>query len=734
MELKAKLSIEQLQSAKNINDLLSEEDSEKIGNTVFEGYETDKRSRAGWERKTKSALELAQQITKEKSTPWRNASNVKFPLLTIAALQFASRAYPSLVKAPDLVKFRVQGADPGGAKSGRALRVSSHMSYQLLEEDEGWEEGQDRAFIALPILGCVFKKTYRDNTKNCSKLVLPDSLIVNYYATSLEDAERVTEILPKMSMRKYLELVAREEYSKVDFFGSGNKGDNDNRKVSDKRQGIVEPPGDAPRQPLEQHRYLDLDGDGYEEPYIVTIDKDTRKVLRIVASFEKIISKQSIEIERIDEQILQIAISLQPPQEQPTPEQVAQAKDAANALEVLEARKQELLAETPDVLEIVPGKYYTKYSFIPSPDGGFYDLGFGALLSPLNSSVDTLINQLIDSGTLQNGSVGFIGKGARIKGGKLAFSPNEWKKVDVVGGALRENLVPLPINQPSGVLFNLLGLLIQYTERIASVNDATVGENPGQNPPAYNMSAMLEQGLQIFNAIFKRCYRSFRSEIRKLYKLNAAFLGPKEYFEFQDRGMEVFQSDYLSDPKDLIPAADPNAFSDKERQQKAMIIAERARMTPGYDPIKVEQRFLEAMDIPNAAEVFPIAQAEDGSMQLVFQPSENPDLTIKKMEEARRSAEGQVRLQIQWQQAMADIALKEAQIVEVHARAEKTADSMDLDRLKILQREVAEQRAALSQKAQTEEQEQQQNDPEGTDTGMGGEPSDRGAAQALSGE
>ena len=86
MELKAKLSIEQLQSAKNINDLLSEEDSEKIGNTVFEGYETDKRSRAGWERKTKSALELAQQITKEKSTPWRNASNVKFPLLTIAAL------------------------------------------------------------------------------------------------------------------------------------------------------------------------------------------------------------------------------------------------------------------------------------------------------------------------------------------------------------------------------------------------------------------------------------------------------------------------------------------------------------------------------------------------------------------------------------------------------------------------------------------------------------------------
>ena len=36
---------------------------------------------------------------------------------------------------------------------------------------------------------------------------------------------------------------------------------------------------------LEQHRLLDLDGDGYEEPYIVTIHKTSHKVARIVADF-----------------------------------------------------------------------------------------------------------------------------------------------------------------------------------------------------------------------------------------------------------------------------------------------------------------------------------------------------------------------------------------------------------------------------------------------------------------
>lgn len=49
---------------------------------------------------------------------------------------------------------------------------------------------------------------------------------------------------------------------------------------------------------------------------------------------------------------------------------------------------------------------YTKFGFVPNPDGGFYDIGFGVLLGPLNESVNTLINQLIDAGTLNNLRVG----------------------------------------------------------------------------------------------------------------------------------------------------------------------------------------------------------------------------------------------------------------------------------------------------------------------------------------
>ena len=142
MDLTAKFSLNKLQDAENIADLFIDESGEKdldtIGQHVVSTFDIDKQSRSGWEKAMKVAEELALQITEPKTYPFKKASNVKFPLLTIAAMQFQARAYSALVKAPDLVKFRVQGADEGGQKAAKANRISTHMSYQLLEEDEAW--------------------------------------------------------------------------------------------------------------------------------------------------------------------------------------------------------------------------------------------------------------------------------------------------------------------------------------------------------------------------------------------------------------------------------------------------------------------------------------------------------------------------------------------------------------------------------------------------------------------
>jgi chaperonin GroES len=711
MEAEFNFDLTKLQDATNINDLLTEEQSSEIGREVFRGYEIDKQSRQPWEEKMREATELALQIVQDKSYPWPNASNVKFPLLTIASLQFASRAYPALVKAPDLVKYRVQGKDQDGQKAARAQRISTHMSYQLLDEDEGWEPDQDRAFLALPILGCIFKKSYYESVKehNCSRLVLPKNLVVHYYTRSIEECERKTEIF-ELYEREIKERQLRKIFSEIEDLGPAKVTD---AKEEDKRQGLI-PPGDdksRPRTLLEQHCYFDLDGDGYKEPYVATIDESSQKVFRIVNRFKKITTEQSVKIKENQSRIQALAEGVQPPEEgvEPTFEQTAQAKRVEATILGLQEEVKRLAAEPPKVLKIEPVEHYTKYPFIPSPDGGFYDLGFGALLGPLNDSVNTLINQLIDAGSMQNGSCGFIGKGARIQGGRLRFSPNEWKRVNVSGSALKESIVPLPLNQPSEVLFNLLSLLINYSERVASVNDAMMGDNPGQNTPAYNMSAMLEQGLQVFNGIFKRVYRSFRSELRKIFDLNAVYLDQEVYFEYQDEQNRAVRADYTADSKDLIPAADPNAFSNKEKLMKAQALAERSAMTAGYDPIIVEKRLLEALDIPDAAEVYPLVPETDeqgnetGRMTLKFPPQIDPELEIKKADMQRRTLEGKARAEKDFMLASAQIAVAEATIIKTYAEAKKVADEPEIKRIELLLDELQSQRESLVEMAKIED-------------------------------
>jgi chaperonin GroES len=70
---------------------------DKMGHDIYSWYEEDENSRSEWTEKYEEYMKLATQVKANKSFPWPDAANVKYPLLSIASLQFASRAYQSLV-------------------------------------------------------------------------------------------------------------------------------------------------------------------------------------------------------------------------------------------------------------------------------------------------------------------------------------------------------------------------------------------------------------------------------------------------------------------------------------------------------------------------------------------------------------------------------------------------------------------------------------------------------------
>lgn len=261
-----------------------------------------------------------------------------------------------------------------------------------------------------------------------------------------------------------------------------------------------------------------------------------------------------------------------------------------------------------EIVRIQSTEYFTKYGFIPSPDNSIYDLGFGVLLGPLNASVDSLINMLIDCGVMQTTAGGFLGAGAKLRSGKITFSPLEWHNVAGTGDDLRKNIVPLPVREPSAVLFQLLGLIIEYANRIPGTTDIMVGENVGQNTPAETARSLIEQGSKIYTALFKRVWRCMKAECKKLYILNSMFL--PEDSSFGDSSQKISKADYAANPDNIVPAVDPNIVSDQVRVQRALQIKQSAMTTPGYDIEAVEKNFLDAMQVESPDHLYPGLEAK----------------------------------------------------------------------------------------------------------------------------
>ena len=378
-ELEKTLSTETILSSENVAEDMDKKDLQWLGCYVYDGYETDEESRADWRDKQEDWMNLALQVREDKTFPWPNAANVKYPLLTTAAIQFASRAYPALIPGTEIVKGRVIGFDPTGEKLARAQRIGKHMSYQLLEKMPDWEEEMDKLCISLPILGTLFKKTYYDPNmaRNVSELIYPKDLVVNYWTKDLETAPRITHLL-EFSRNDIYERQTAGLYLDIDLDELEQESEASEQNGESKADGMTPPPSQDPTNPycfLEQHLYFDLDGDGYEEPYIVTIDKKTKKVFRVIPRYDQ----ESITWNTTGDKIQKIK----------------------------------------------PEEYFTKFGFVPNPDGSFYDIGFGVLLGPINETVNTLINLLTDAGTISNLQAGFLGKGVRIKGGNKNFEPGE---------------------------------------------------------------------------------------------------------------------------------------------------------------------------------------------------------------------------------------------------------------------------------------------------------------------
>ncbi len=596
------------------DEAFTEEKRSEISQKVLNGFEIDKDSQADWLTKVDTAIDLAALKKTYTTFPWKDAANVKFPLITTAALQSGARMYPEIVRNGRVVEAAVIGADPTGEKQKQATRVIKYMTYQLLEESDDWEQGTDKLVHILPIIGTAFRKTYFNPVlgHNEYEVCLPHEVVVHNKSKSLEKAPRVNHIF-RLSYNQIIENIRAGLYCDYSLDELGCEDDSAQQYE------------DAYPEILEQHGFLDLDEDGYEEPYIITVHKKSGKVLRIVARFD------------------------------------------ASGISYNSKK---------EVVRIEPIHYFTDYHFIPSPDGTFYSLGFGVLLLPLNETVNTIVNQLLNAGSLASLQGGIIGGGLKLKGGEMPIRPGEWRHSDSMGMEISRNIVPINYKEPSPVLFQLLGFLVEHTDKLTSITDALTGNEHTQNSPATSVTSMIEQGLKVFSSIMRRMYRSFKKEFGKIYRLDGMFVDPEHYMKVLGEQVQVTQdadgnpqiADFDGSTFNVIPISDPNSSSDTLRTaQNQLLLQLLANETVGMklNSDDVLRRVLEASNIPAIERVLlPPDQQK--------KPPADPALMKVQIEGTVQQSEMHIKeqqMQIDQDKHQADMAQADAVLKDTQAAA-----------------------------------------------------------------
>ena len=535
----------------NLAEVLDSSSLQTLSSELVDAFEQDKESRKDWLDVFTKGLELLGIQTEEREEPFPGATGVHHPLLAEAVTQFQAQAYKELLPSGGPVKTRVMGNESPEAM-GQSQRVKEFMNYQITEVMQEYDPEMDSLLFYLPLAGSAFKKVYYDNLlgRATSRLVKAEDLVVAYETTDLETSPRFTHVI-SMTGNDLKKLQMNGTYRDVQIGEAGVDLEyNEAKEKIDELQGIEPPLSDYNEYSvLELHVNLelpDIDDYGFAVPYIVTILEDSDEILSIRRNWE-----QGDEL----------------------------------------FRKKE---------------YFVHYKFLPGL--GFYGFGLIHMIGGLTKSATSILRQLIDAGTLSNLPAGFKARGMRVQGEDEPLRPGEFRDVDVPGGTIRDALMPLPYKEPSNVLTQLLGVIIDSGRRFASIADMQVGDIGSQQLPVGTTVAMLERGTKVMSAIHKRLHFAQKKEFRLLAGIFSRSLPPVYPYDVPGASREIKAQDF--DAKvDIIPVSDPNIFSMAQRVMLAQQELQMAQAAPQiHDLREAYKRMYEALEVKDIDGILPPVQ------------------------------------------------------------------------------------------------------------------------------
>jgi len=525
----------------NLAEILSEQDLNGLSGDLINYYENDKESRKDWEDTYVKGLDMLGFKYENRTQPFEGASGVVHPLLAESVTQFQAQAYKELLPPSGPVNCQIIG-EVTPLVEDQAARVKEFMNYELMNVMKEYDPDMDQLLFYLPLSGSAFKKVYYDGQleRAVAKFVSGEDLVVDYFATDIETASRITHCI-KMSGNDLRKNQVNGFYSDVPVT-SGEVDPNEVREKINELEGNSPPYSTDSEEHLVLEMHVDLDLPGFEDPsgiklpYIVTIDKYSQTILSIRRNWDEADKNRT--------------------------------------------KKQ----------------YFVHFKFLPGL--GFYGFGLIHMLGGLSRTATSVLRQLIDAGTLANLPAGFKARGMRIRDHDEPIQPGEFRDVDVTGASIKESLLPLPFKEPSATLFQLLGFAVDAGKSFAAIADMKMGEGNEQNPVGTTL-AILERGTKVMSAIHKRMHYAQKIEFKLLADVFQSYLPPEYPYMVKGGDRMIKQTDF-DDRVDIIPISDPNIFSMSQRIMLAQQQLQLAQANPQLHNVReAYRRMYMAMGVDN---------------------------------------------------------------------------------------------------------------------------------------
>lgn len=527
----------------NLADFMDKGELQSMASEMVGDFESDRESRRDWARAYVKGLDLLGMKIEERSQPWQGASGVFHPVLTEAVVRFQAQAMGEIFPASGPVKTKIMGKMTP-EKVDQADRIQTEMNYLLTEEMTEYRDETEQMLFKLPLAGSAFKKVYYDplEERPCSMFVPAEDFVASYGASDLASCPRYTHIMKKTS-NEILELQVADFYREVDLPDPEPDFSDIQEKYDelDGESAVIE--DDDRHTILEMHVVMNMpeefdDPDGIARPYVITIDKTSREILSIRRNWYEDDSK----------------------------------------------KKKRL--------------HFVHYKYLPGL--GFYGTGLIHLIGGLAKSATSILRQLIDAGTLSNLPAGLKARGLRIKGDDTPLMPGEFRDVDVPGGAIRDSITFIPYKEPSGVLYSLLGNIVEEGRRIGSVADVQVGDMDSQAPVGTTL-ALMERSMKVMSGVQARMHAAMKKELRLLSNIIRDYM-PAEYAYEMDGDFDR-QKDFDS-RIDVIPVSDPNAATMSQRIMQYQAALQLSQQAPQlYNMGKLHRQMLEVLGIQDADDI-----------------------------------------------------------------------------------------------------------------------------------